>query len=694
MGIRKFKLSEATIFLGLLLLVSPFVYTEKILDPVLIPRVLFFAALLILFILYRLIFKTGKIGNLSIFLNPMVWVYLAYVLFSGVSVIVSVNTGEGIWEFLRVCLYFVLFLVAVLILKDEKEIKKNLPIILTLFSVIILAYGVVQLITVLKAGPLDHQTSYKVNSVFAHRNLYAQMLFIAISFLLMGTYFLKGFLRGLSICLICLSLVLITLLLVKSVWLALLVSTVLSFILLLIFRKAFKISFPVFKRLLIYAFAAMMLVFISVAVYSRFNTIETYKKQTYALQDYSFGSAAERVQLWEKSVEMFRDNPLIGLGLGNWKVFLPHYGTSGMRSAEGEIIYQRPHNDFLWVLAERGVVAFGFYLLLFIISIYYQVKVIQKSSDINERYFALFPFFFMIGYMVFASLSFPMERPTHTFILNLVFALSLISYHKTRQEEKGYKSKYLSPLLVISVLLMAGTFYVGLSRFQSEMHTKNALNFRVDSQWKKVIDEIDKAETYFTKLDPTATPLKWYSGLAWYNLGDMKNAEIDFIKAYKANPYHLHVLNNLGTICGNRGDYKKAITYYKEAVRVSPQFWDAVLNLSASLFNMQKIDTAYAVLRNVPKGNNNPNHQNIVQALVYQKVEDLKKTVDDRDMELTLTRIRNSNEWMLKVHHQSIFDNISLEKHLFTESIYVLQMVDSAIDKERADYLRQKYISK
>lgn len=694
MGIGKFKLSEATIFLGLLLLVSPFVYSEKILDPVLIPRLLYFTALLIPIIFYLLIFKIRKPGSLSILSNFMVWVYLAYVLFSGVSVIVSVNTGEGIWEFLKVCLYFIFFIVAVLVLKDEKEIKKKLPIIFILFSAITITYGVVQLIDVLKTGPLDHQSSYLINGVYAHRNLYAQMLFITISFLLMGTYFLKGIFRWGSIFLICLSLVLITLLLVKSVWLALISSSLLSFLVLLVFKKIFEISFPILKRLLIYAFAAIMIVLISVAVYSKFNTIETFEKQTYVLKNYENGSAIERVYLWEKSIHMFKDNPLIGIGAGNWRVFLPHYGTSGMRSAEGEIIYQRPHNDFLWVLAERGIVTFGFYLLLFLIAVFYQIRIIQKSTDMDERFFALFLLFFMIGYVIFASLSFPMERPTHSMILNVVFALSLIGYHRTLTGKENIQKSFLRTFLAIGVILLVGILYVGLGKFRSEEHTKNALNYRINNEWKQVIDEIDKSETYFTKLDPTATPLRWYSGLAWYNLGEMKNAEIDFLKAYKANPYHMHVLNNLGTICGNRGDYEQAIKYYKEAVSISPQFWDAVLNLSASYFNLQQTDSAYTILRQVPKDNDNANYENIVHALVYQKVENLKKTVDDRDMEMTLTRIRNSNDWMVKVHEQSIHDKVPLQKHLFLEAIYMLENVDSTINVERADYLRLKYISK
>jgi len=180
----------------------------------------------------------------------------------------------------------------------------------------------------------------------------------------------------------------------------------------------------------------------------------------------------------------------------------------------------------------------------------------------------------------------------------------------------------------------------------------------------------------------------------WAREARGSHAEIDFLKAYKANPYHMHVLNNLGTIFGNRGDYEQAIKYYKEAVRISPQFWDAVLNLSASYFNLQQTDSAYAILRQVPRDNDNANYENIVHALVYQKVENLKKTVDDRDVEMTLTRIRNSNDWMVKVHEQSIHDKVPLQKHLILESIYMLETVDSTINAERADYLRKKYISK
>lgn len=680
-------------FLGLLLLVSPFVYTEEILDPVFVSRILFFSAVLIPFVLYFLFRINKHRSDNSIFANTIVWVYLGYVLLTGVSVIMSINTGEGIWEFLRVCVFFILFITAVFILNDENNIKKLLPEFYLLFTIIILIFGSIQLIGILLNEDLNHQTSYQINSVFAHRNLFAQVLFFAISFLMMGVYFLKGFLRVVSVFLIALSLVFITLMLVKSVWLATIAATLTSFLLLIFFRKKFAISIAVFKKLIVYAFGASIIVLISVAVYSKYYGIETYEKQTIALQDYSYGSAVERVHLWEKSIEMFKEDPVIGHGAGNWKIHLPNYGTSGMRSSEGEIIYQRPHNDFLWVLAERGIITFGIYVLLFLLTLYYLISIVRKSPGIDDKIFALFLIFFMIGYVVFATLSFPSERPTHSMFLNLVFAITLIKYHKIEKVKNTMKLSGLNILLGLSVAILGFTIYVGMEKYKSEQHTKYALYFRNESKWQQVIQEIEMAENFFTRLDPTATPLRFYSGLAWNNLGNNKNAAIDFNKAYKANPYHMHVLNNLATAYGNQGDYTKAIELLTEAVQISPTFTDASFNLCATLFNVKKIDSAYMVLRGIKEGEKNPNYKNIVQALVYAKVEKLKQSVDDRDLKMTLTRIRNSNEWMIKVHEQAIRDKISLESHLIIESIYMLQTVDSAIGSERATYLRQKYLA-
>lgn len=686
------RFTVSLLFWVLFLLIIPLVYTAWVLDPVLIPRTTALALLLIPFFIFLAIAnRKGEIDT-SIVKSPFIWVYLGYVLLSGVSVILSVNTGEGLWQFLKTSLFFMIFLSFVLSLGKGSSNVRMFSYIFIGFSLIALSRGVYQLSEVFIEGSLNHQTSYRINSWFAHRNLYAQVLLFSLPFLGMGIYALKGWMRLVAGLLIAISLVMITLLLVKSVWLALAASTVLTLFLVFIFRKSLGLSGPFFRRIMIYLFGGLLVVMISIAVYSRFESIETFEKQTYVLKNYRFGSAIERIHLWEKSIDMFQESPVIGIGADNWRIYLPKYGTSDMRSAEGEIFYQRPHNDFLWVLSERGIITFAFYALLFLLSLFYQLKIISGSSSREAKVMALFLFFFLICYGVVAGLSFPMERPVHSILLNFVFAFTLVLHHQTRNNNHKSAADHFNYIITGCVLVSMVIGFIGIKKLNQEHHLKNALMYRINGQWEKVIDEIEYAESFFTRLDPTATPLKWYSGLSWYNLGEKDKALSDFQDAYKANPWHMHVLNNLATIYGAQGEYRKAIQLYREAVRISPDFTDAVINLSSSLFNIREVDSAYLVLRNARNIKDHMNYKKVLQAIVYRKVENLKTSVDDRDLEVTLTRIRNSNEWMMKVHEQSIFDQVPLEKQLIIESIYVLETVDKTIDSNRAEFLRGKYL--
>jgi O-antigen ligase len=62
-------------------------------------------------------------------------------------------------------------------------------------------------------------------------------------------------------------------------------------------------------------------------------------------------SAADtRIVLWHAAWNMFRDNPVIGVGYGNWRYAAPKY-LDGAEPGETFL----PHNQYLEVLAEMGV---------------------------------------------------------------------------------------------------------------------------------------------------------------------------------------------------------------------------------------------------------------------------------------------------------------------------------------------------
>ncbi len=682
------------LFMLLLMAVLPLVYTDAVLDPVLVPRMIFLSIVLIPWLLYLLSKVIHQKINLEILNSTIFRIYLGFVLLSGVSIIKSINPGDGIWEWMKACTFFIFFVSTVLLFQQAKKPETTIFRFIALFSAIILLPGIYQLAEILQQGTFDHQSSYFITSVFAHRNIFAQALFYTVPLLGMLIYFNKGIWRILGLIFLVLSLALITILMVKSVWLALLVSVLFTMPLLFIFRKKLGIGISQLKKILVFIFIAVLIVIASIAIFSRFNTTEVFKKQGQAMQDFSYGSALERIHLWEKSLEMFKDNPIVGIGLSNWKIELPNYGTSDMRSAEGEIIYQRPHNDFLWILAERGILTLIFYLLIFAITAWYLIRIIAKSKNRDDQYFALFAWFFLVGYGIFASMSFPLERPISSALLNLVFAFVLIKYQKIESKNQKPKKSMIVLFLTLGLIILIVTSYIGVQRFKGEYHTRKGLVLREQQKWQPMIDEMHQASSFFYTLDPTSTPVKWCSGLGYYNLGEMDRAFADLSDAYHANPYHIHVLNNLATIYGIQKKDTEAIELYKEAMRISSDFSDAAANLSVMYFNIGNSDTAYQIIRNNKIVAQHVNYKTITVTIIYDIIEKMKTNIDDRDMLIAIDRIRNSNEWMLKVHEQSVHDDVPLRKQIIIETVYLMSAIDQSIDSSRTDYLNKKYLDR
>ena len=74
-------------------------------------------------------------------------------------------------------------------------------------------------------------------------------------------------------------------------------------------------------------------------------------------QDYSLGL---RLEMWQATLRAIRDRPLAGLGSGAWEEKIPLYQRKG---AQIETDYY-VHNEFLQLVAEDGVAAWAFLLLL------------------------------------------------------------------------------------------------------------------------------------------------------------------------------------------------------------------------------------------------------------------------------------------------------------------------------------------
>ena len=88
----------------------------------------------------------------------------------------------------------------------------------------------------------------------------------------------------------------------------------------------------------------------------------------------------------------------------------------------------------------------------------------------------------------------------------------------------------------------------------------------------------------------------------------------DFQSAYLENPNHVHVLNNLATVNEMKGNHREAIQLYSKAIKISPKFEDAIINLAAVQYNLGHTSEAYEIIRKIDN-NNNPKYLQYLDAI-------------------------------------------------------------------------------
>lgn len=82
-------------------------------------------------------------------------------------------------------------------------------------------------------------------------------------------------------------------------------------------------------------------------------------------------SNRERVGMWLGSLEMFMDYPL-GVGKGNWSIV---YFNEGYRRTVLDYIYPHPHNDYIQVMCETGILGIIAYLSIYV----YVIKQLYRN---------------------------------------------------------------------------------------------------------------------------------------------------------------------------------------------------------------------------------------------------------------------------------------------------------------------------
>lgn len=557
--------------------------SSELLDHGLLPRMMVLLAVSMVYLVSEL--RTSRFrGRSEIHITYQSSLFLLFVAVSLLSGVSSDLLVEYAFAGLRLMLYLMLYLYLLRILK--RDFDHSVFKVMLCLNIVLCAIGLKQFFDAQMV--LSTESVQRITALMGHKNLFSEFLAITLPYVAISVLQLKGFWRPLAAFSTITSLLFITILLGRAAWVALVVIVLMGLLLLLLIRPK---EVGRWQR-------KFWLVGILILTFSMFPisllidhwTGGMISERLGSMLRFQEGSAHLRIQVWQLAWKTLCESPVLGIGLGNLQIEL---GKHQIIHSQDKFL-TKAHNDFAGVAMESGVVALISYVGMLIYSLVKLFRMVAEPASSNIHTAALLS---LVGFIVVSFFSFPFQRVEHTSMMILAMAIAGMN-------DSGVSVRL--PALVLSMgrgmllLFVAVGAWFGIERYSSEMYTKAALFAKQRQNWNKVIREIDDVNRIAYPIEPSATPVIWYRGVAYFQLQQIAKAKDDFLEAYAVNPNHMHVLNNLATCYALQGDMETGIAFYHKAIGVNNRFTDAYKNLMEVYWYLHRYDDAIRLIDDSP----------------------------------------------------------------------------------------------
>lgn len=326
-----------------------------------------------------------------------------------------------------------------------------------------------------------------------------------------------------------------------------------------------------------------------------------------------------RLEDWWVGWEMFKDHPILGIGIGNYKVrFLEYKGIfrTTERSKGFDFDIQRAvqaHNEYVQMGSELGIL--GILALAFGVFIIFRGavgRIIFENSAGNK--FILLAFLSgVIAFIVHSSVSFPLHLPASA--LDLVLLLGIIN-SKYFDKRSNNQNKSLSFFQSGKLHLRKPALWIAVSLLVILSISVSVLAYRdwqADVHLDQGIKELQMGRSYTAreefnrslKLSFHPREVLFYLGVVNNQLGDREKA-IHFFKKSLNTFVVESTYAQLATLYFQKGDYSEALTYLNTLLDIDPEesreiqarFMIALIdlkhgNIKEALAKMDKLITQY-----------------------------------------------------------------------------------------------------
>ena len=368
-------------------------------------------------IIYFLITSPNKTVSFGIYKNKPLLVFILFTIWATLSLFYSINFTESIISLIRLISILLAIFLLGLHIKQTEELKVIFSLIFFPIFIIEIILPTVKFFEIISIVEYSFKYANDLETFTPNKNITAAIITAHMGFIFILRFYFKK-LEPLFLFLILIGTAIIVFISARASIIGLILSLLLVYVLTYI-KKRENLTFlnKVF-------FSVILGFFISNLYLGSNNTASVQNRLTSINTDDE--STNERIRYYTHGINHILENPIKGIGLGNWKTKSIEYDKKNIKNY---VVPYHLHNDFLQFGAETGIIGMFLYAFLFLVVLIINIK------RVKINYFLSISLIISITVLfVDSNLNFPHARPI--MMVLLAFIISLTEINRTNEIEK------------------------------------------------------------------------------------------------------------------------------------------------------------------------------------------------------------------------------------------------------------------
>jgi len=542
--------------------------------------------------------------------HPVVVAAAAFLAAASLSLGMALNVSAGLTDVFRTLGSFLVLCLCLLVLPLDPAWRRRLlqtAVVATLVAVVAAGWEMRSLVTGGMPSRRDMEQAL-LDGMMSNVNLFAGYLLLLLPWCVCAAADCRGPWRAAAGLATIAAVALLVVLQSRAAWLALAAATILCGITLLWHVRQLRPSRPLRLTVATGLAAATAAVVAGGWLAAGDTKAGLIIRRLFVSRPHQAAGPTDggRTMVWGIAADMIADHPLLGVGAGNFTIRMHEYLSPAVGGEVRDFSrlssdnWIHPHNDFLEVGAEHGLIGLAAYGGIFVLALLALRRVLHGDPTVDDARLATASLGAVTALVVFSCFDFPLDRISHQTVLAVHLAVIVLIDRESRPAAPPVRLPGWLIVPPVAVALALGLAYATAAVSQ-ERAVEEALRAQGRGDWQAMRDAARRAATPWKTLDPQAVPVALLEGLAEQRLGDLPAATVCFERAFAANPNRLAVLQNLGAAYAQGGRLDDAVDIFAIAAdrysdRVEPR-----QNLAMALIDAERFTEAIAVIEDVPE---------------------------------------------------------------------------------------------